>query len=79
MSPHSTAGDTLKDLCHIRLYYDTANSYSSALKLVFALYPHWQHEKGDVEFVRFTDGITNTVRRYSSHSQTSPGHLTEAS
>lgn len=26
-----------------------------------ALFPQWQHEEGKVEFIRFTDGITNTL------------------
>lgn len=32
------------------------------MRLVLSLFPQWQHEEGKVEFIRFTDGITNTVR-----------------
>jgi len=65
MSPRSTTGDASEDLQHIALSYNNAESEATALKLVFALYPHWQHQEGEVEFVRFTDGITNTVWRSS--------------
>ncbi|KAL2122509.1 hypothetical protein VTJ04DRAFT_2964 [Mycothermus thermophilus] len=49
---------------HIRfipLSYDSANSEASALKLVFAIRPDWKDADSKVEFVRFTDGITNTL------------------
>lgn len=64
MSPHSTNGDAYKGIRHIAQSYNNADSDGSALKLVYTLYPEWQLEEGKVEFVRFTDGITNTVRRY---------------
>ncbi|OAA43039.1 Protein kinase-like domain protein [Beauveria brongniartii RCEF 3172] len=40
--------------------YDPADSQASALKLIHAIAPHWANDD-HVEFVRFTDGITNTL------------------
>ena len=72
MSPHSTTDNVFNDIRHIGLSYNNAESESSALNLVFALYPSWQHEKGKVEFVRFTEGITNTVRKWFSPRSAGP-------
>jgi len=44
----------------IPLTYNPAESQTSALRLVLALRPEWEH-KGKIEFIRFTDGITNTL------------------
>lgn len=41
--------------------FDKLNPEPSSLKLLYALLPDWQREEGPIEFVRFTDGITNTV------------------
>lgn len=46
---------------HINLHYDYTDSDRSARTLIYALLPEWEHSEGSVEFVRFTDGITNTV------------------
>jgi ethanolamine kinase len=51
-----------KHLKHIDLYYDNANSHESALALILALRPEWQATQDTIDFVRFKDGITNTVR-----------------
>lgn len=45
----------------IPLTYTPASSQSSALRLVLSLFPDWEHTSGTIEFVRFTDGITNTL------------------
>lgn len=45
---------------YIPLDYDGSDP-DSAMRLVMALRPEWQGEKNRVEFVRFTDGITNTL------------------
>ena len=50
-----------KDLRHIPLSYNTADSEASALRLVLTLFPNWEYTEGKVEFIRFKDGITNTV------------------
>ena len=47
---------------HIDLCYENADSERSALQLIHTLFPEWKHSEGDVELIRFTDGITNTVR-----------------
>ena len=44
----------------IPLSYNQAESQTSALRLILTLRPQWEHE-GKIEFVRFTDGITNTL------------------
>lgn len=46
---------------YIPLTYNNAESQTSALRLILALMPHWQHTDGRIEFIRFTDGITNTL------------------
>ncbi len=43
----------------IPLTYNQAESQTSALRLILTLRPEWQN--GKVEFIRFTDGITNTL------------------
>jgi ethanolamine kinase len=43
----------------IPLTYNQAESQTSALRLILTLRPEWEH--GKIEFVRFTDGITNTL------------------
>ncbi len=46
----------------IPLYYDNADSEASARELILSVRPDWGDDDGPIEFVRFTDGITNTVR-----------------
>lgn len=43
----------------IPLTYSSSESQTSALRLILALRPEWNG--GKVEFIRFTDGITNTL------------------
>jgi hypothetical protein len=45
----------------IQLSYNEANSYASALELVYTICPHWKTDPGPVKIVPFTDGIMNTV------------------
>jgi len=47
---------------HIPLSYNHKDSDASALHLIYALIPEWETSEGDVNFIRFTAGITNTVR-----------------
>lgn len=49
-------------LPYIPLRYDGARAHDSALELVLALRPEWTKTQDTIDFVRFTDGITNTVR-----------------
>jgi hypothetical protein len=60
-------------LRYIPLTYTPADSQASALRLILTLFPHWEGPGNKIEFVRFTDGITNTVRPYrlpSRHTTT---------
>jgi ethanolamine kinase len=45
----------------IPLTYNQTDSQTSALRLILTLRPDWQHTDGKIEFIRFTDGITNTL------------------
>ncbi|KAI9661477.1 MAG: hypothetical protein M1831_002999 [Alyxoria varia] len=60
MSPHAIADSALPQL-KISLSYSPEDSEQTARSLIFALYPEWKTSPGSVEFVRFKDGITNTL------------------
>jgi ethanolamine kinase len=45
----------------IPLTYNNSDSQTSALRIILALMPHWEQTDGKIEFIRFTDGITNTL------------------
>lgn len=49
------------DFRYIPLSYSHADSQASALRLILTLNPHWEGPGNNIQFVRFTDGITNTV------------------
>ncbi|EAW07694.1 putative ethanolamine kinase [Aspergillus clavatus NRRL 1] len=53
--------DVLAPLRFIPLSYNHADSQASALRLVLTLNPNWEGPGNQIEFVRFTDGITNTL------------------
>ncbi|KAF2088826.1 kinase-like protein [Saccharata proteae CBS 121410] len=53
--------DVSDSIRYIPLSYDIANSEASAKALILALKPEWRQSEDTVEFVRFTDGITNTL------------------
>ncbi|KAH6313760.1 hypothetical protein HBI39_048470 [Parastagonospora nodorum] len=57
----SKAQSPYDSLRHIPQYYDNTDSHNSALNLILALRPEWKDSKDTIEFVRFTDGITNTL------------------
>lgn len=59
----STNGSSDSSLRYIAQSYNHADSQASALRLILTLNPHWGGPENRIEFVRFTDGITNTVRR----------------
>ena len=54
-------GNDSSHLRHISLSHSTSDSQASALRLIFTLFPEWEHSEGEVKLTRFTDGITNTV------------------
>lgn len=53
--------DSTANIRFIPLTYNHAESQTSALRLILALFPHWEHADGQIELIRFTDGITNTL------------------
>lgn len=56
--------DSPLSLRHINFHFDSAEPEKSALQLVGEYDPAWRdEEEGPVEFVRFTDGITNTLMK----------------
>jgi len=57
----SNGDDSYSSCDYINLAYDPANSDKSAKALIYALRPDWESSDGDVEFVRFKEGITNSV------------------
>lgn len=57
----SKAQSPYDSLRHIPQYYDNSDSHNSALNLILTLRPEWRETQAAIEFVRFTDGITNTV------------------
>lgn len=61
MSLDGISSDIFNDIPYISLSYNNADSQTSALRLILTLFPDWEHSGGEVEFVRFKDGITNTV------------------
>lgn len=60
MSPAATHHD-LGNIRFIPLTYTGNDSHASALNLIQTLLPEWASPDSNVEFIRFTDGITNTL------------------
>lgn len=51
-------------LPHVRtlpLFFDSEDSQQSATRLILTVRPDWASDDSNIEFVRFTDGITNTL------------------
>ena len=61
MSFDGTRKDIFNEIPYISLSYSNAESQTSALRLILTLFPDWEHSDGNVEFIHFKDGITNTV------------------
>jgi len=60
--------NSLSEKVHLIPYtYDRTDSEASALRLVYQLEPSWETSEGEVKFVHFTEGITNTVRSILVH------------
>jgi len=55
--------DSPLGLRHIPYTFSNGDADQSALELVQALDEDWKHAEGPVVFVRFTDGITNTLTK----------------
>ncbi|KAF2657531.1 ethanolamine kinase-like protein [Lophiostoma macrostomum CBS 122681] len=52
---------------YIPLYHVNSDSQNSALNLILTLRPEWRDSKDTIEFVKFTDGITNTLLKAVNH------------
>jgi ethanolamine kinase len=65
--------DLTPDFRYIPLSYSHADSQASALRLILTLNPDWEGPGNNIQFVRFTDGITNTVRL--SHYRLQKTHI----
>ncbi|KAI0548559.1 kinase-like protein [Xylaria curta] len=61
LSNGTANGDHGAQIPYIPLSYDSTNDDSSARQLILALRPGWSSPDSNIEFVRFTDGITNTL------------------
>lgn len=61
MPTSQTNSEYVNKVRHIPLSYNNAESQTSALRLILTLFPDWETSEGKVEFIRFTDGKTNTV------------------
>lgn len=55
--------DSPLTLRHIPLTFDTTQPEKSSLLLVEQYSQEWKNEEGAIEFVRFTEGITNTLMK----------------
>jgi len=55
--------DSPLSLRHISYEFSNEDADKSALELVQALDEDWKNAEGPVVFVRFTDGITNTLTK----------------
>lgn len=60
MSPAAVPYE-LGQIRYLPLRYDSSNSEDSATKLILTLFPDWASGDSQIEFTRFTDGITNTL------------------
>lgn len=43
------------------LSHNSADSQASALRLALTIFPEWEKDDGKIEFIRFKEGITNTL------------------
>lgn len=62
----TSKADSRQDFRKLPLSHNNADSRASALRLVLTLFPDWEKSDGNIEFVRFKEGITNTVG-YGDH------------
>ncbi|KAK1963739.1 choline/ethanolamine kinase [Colletotrichum sublineola] len=54
-------GLALPNVRTLPLFYDSEDSQQSATRLILTVRPDWASDDSNIEFVRFTDGITNTL------------------
>jgi len=61
---HINGDHDTEQLRYIPLTYDAGDCDASAKALIYALFPDWETTEGPVEFERFKEGITNSVRSH---------------
>lgn len=61
-----TLTDPKTTIPFIDLSYDTQDQ-ESVLKLIYQIRPSWKKDRAELEIVKFTDGITNTVSLTTEH------------
>jgi hypothetical protein len=66
MASENAPLDPYESIRYIAARYNYEDSDNSALHLILTLRPEWRGSKDAIEFVRFTDGITNTVRPHGT-------------
>lgn len=60
---HQPRVDSPMAVPFLPMTFDNSDADNSAMKLAYAFNPSWKEEPGEVEIVRFTDGITNTLSK----------------
>ena len=60
---HPPRVDSPMAVPYLPIKFDNNDADKSALELVYAFNPTWKDSEGEVELVRFTDGITNTLSK----------------
>ncbi|EXJ86061.1 ethanolamine kinase [Capronia coronata CBS 617.96] len=66
-APNGTANGAPPQLPFVDLRFDNKNVDDSARALVYRIQPKWRDAPGELEIVRFTDGITNTLLKIAKH------------
>ena len=64
-----------KEIRFLPLAYHVEDSDASATQLILALLPEWVQADGKIEFTRFKDGITNTVKHSMIHKVPGTKHF----
>ncbi|KAL8839425.1 MAG: hypothetical protein Q9170_001765 [Blastenia crenularia] len=67
MLPKEPTSDGEMAIRKLPLSHSSADSQTSALRLVLSLFPDWETAEGRIEFIRFKEGITNTVGSDYNH------------
>ncbi|KAK5212532.1 hypothetical protein LTR47_010224 [Exophiala xenobiotica] len=67
----SPANGHTPQLQYVDLAFDSNEIEQSAFTLAYRIQPKWREGPGDMEIVRFTEGITNTLLKLAKHV---PGH-----
>lgn len=69
MGPHTSSENGVSappPLQQIDLSFDNNSFDDSARALAYRIQPKWRDAPGKIDIVKFTDGITNTVRVHPS-------------